>query len=59
MQQVGLIADSSASLPVELVERYGIQIVPLQFVAGGRSYVDVVGVHTGPGLLAVSFYAGR
>ena len=35
---VALVTDSTAMLPRDVVERYGIQVVPLQVVIGARSY---------------------
>jgi DegV family protein with EDD domain len=40
MPTVAIVTDSSACLPVELVERYGITIVPLAFLFGGEVYHD-------------------
>ena len=35
MPEVAVVTDSTANLPPELVERYGIEIVPLYIVFGG------------------------
>lgn len=40
---IALVTDSSASLPVELAERCGVTVVPLQVVIGGTAYDEVVG----------------
>jgi fatty acid-binding protein DegV len=40
MQSVGITTDSSSCLPLELVKHFGIQVLPLQFVIGGRTYLD-------------------
>jgi DegV family protein with EDD domain len=37
---VGIITDSTACIPDELVERYGIEVVPLNIIFGGRTFVD-------------------
>ena len=37
-RSIALITDSTASLPVELVEKRGIIVVPLQVVIGAKSY---------------------
>ncbi|MDE3095560.1 MAG: DegV family protein [Chloroflexota bacterium] len=37
---VAIITDSTACLPPELAERYGIGIVPLHLIFGGRTFVD-------------------
>lgn len=39
-RSIALVTDSTASLPVELVERRGIIVVPLQVVIGAKSYVE-------------------
>jgi fatty acid kinase fatty acid binding subunit len=36
--RVAVVTDSTAALPAELVERYGLIVVPLQVVIGGRAY---------------------
>ena len=40
--QVGVVTDSTSYLPSELVERHGIEVVPLQVVIGGISYDEIV-----------------
>jgi fatty acid kinase fatty acid binding subunit len=40
MPTVAIVTDSSACLPAELAERYGITIVPLAFLFGGDVYHD-------------------
>lgn len=47
MSRVGIITDSTSSIPKELVERYGIQVVPLDLVYEKRVYRD--GVDFAPG----------
>lgn len=37
-RRVGLVTDSTASLPEALVARFGINVVPLQVVIGAKSY---------------------
>ncbi len=37
---VAIITDSTACLPPDLAERYGIGIVPLHLIFGGRTFVD-------------------
>ena len=44
MQKVAIVTDSIACLTKELVERYGIEIVPINFYAGGRIYRDWVDI---------------
>ena len=44
MQRVAVVTDSIACLPRELVEQYGIEIIPLNFYAGGKLYRDWVDV---------------
>ena len=51
MQSVGITTDSSSCLPLELVEHFDIQVLPLQFVIGGKTYLD--GVYITPS----QFYA--
>jgi DegV family protein with EDD domain len=43
-KKVAIITDSIACLTKELVEQYGIKIIPLNFYAGGRVYKDWVDV---------------
>jgi len=43
---LGIVTDSIACLPRELVERYGIRVVPVRIVRGDRIYQD--GVDVGP-----------
>jgi len=40
MPAVAIVTDSSACLPAELVQQYGITIVPLAFLFGGEVYHD-------------------
>ncbi len=42
MSSIALVTDSTASLPVEVVERYDIIVVPLQVVVGATSYDEGV-----------------
>src|SRR5436190_1597286 len=42
--RVGVVTDSTAYLPPDLVEAYGLTIVPLQVVVGGRSLAEGVEV---------------
>ncbi|MFC1981198.1 DegV family protein [Chloroflexota bacterium] len=44
MQKVAIVADSIACLTRELVEQYGIEIIPINFYAGGKLYKDWVDV---------------
>ena len=44
MQRVAVVTDSIACLTRELVEQYGIEIIPLNFYAGGKLYRDWVDV---------------
>jgi DegV family protein with EDD domain len=37
---IGIITDSTACLPPEVAERYGIEIVPLHIIFQGRTFVD-------------------
>jgi DegV family protein with EDD domain len=40
MGSVAIVTDSTACIPAELVERYGIEVVPLHIIFGGRTFVD-------------------
>ena len=42
MQQIAIVTDSISCLTKELVEQYGIKIIPLNFYAGGKLYKDWV-----------------
>ena len=44
MQKVAVVTDSIACLTRELVEQYGIQIIPINFYAGGKLYKDWVDI---------------
>ena len=44
MSRVGIVTDSSACLPGELVEEYGIKIVPMSLVFEDRVYRDEVDI---------------
>jgi DegV family protein with EDD domain len=41
---VAVVTDSTAYLPAELVQRYGIRVVPVQVVIGGESFDEGSGV---------------
>ena len=49
---IGLVTDSNAQLPAELVERYGVEVVPLTVTVDGIEYLE------GVDLDADAFYAG-
>ena len=42
MKKVAIVTDSTSCLPPELVDRYGITIVPLVVVYEGKDYRDGV-----------------
>jgi len=44
MQKVAIVTDSIACLTRELVEQYGIEIIPVNFYAGGKLYKDWVDI---------------
>ncbi|MFC2068019.1 DegV family protein [Chloroflexota bacterium] len=44
VNKVAIITDSIACLTTELVEQYEIEIIPLNFYAGGKLYKDWVDV---------------
>ena len=39
---IGLVTDSNAQLPVELAERYGVEVVPLTVTIDGESFLEGV-----------------
>lgn len=43
---VAIVTDTTACLPPDLVARYGITIVPLHIVFGGRTFVDALDADT-------------
>ena len=47
MRKVGIVTDSTACIPDELVEQYDICIVPLMIIFEGKSYRD--GIDISPG----------
>ena len=44
MRKVAIVTDSIACLTRELVEQYGIEILPINFYSGGKIYKDWVNV---------------
>ena len=44
MQKVAVVTDSISCLPRELVEQYGIEIIPINFYADGKLYRDWVDI---------------
>ena len=44
MQKVTIVTDSIACLPDEIVERYGIRVLPISFYNGSRIYQDGVDI---------------
>ncbi len=47
MKDVAIVADSTCCLPPELIEEYGIHLVPLQIVYEGKSYRDGIDITPG------------
>ena len=43
-QKVAIVTDSSACIPAELVEQYGIGVVPLSVIFGDKTYQDGVDI---------------
>lgn len=41
---IAIVTDSTAYLPPELIDQYGITVVPVQVVIGGRSYAEGVDI---------------
>ncbi|HEY8173592.1 MAG TPA: DegV family protein [Dehalococcoidia bacterium] len=39
---VAIVTDTTACIPREIVERYGIEVVPLHIIFGGRTFVDAM-----------------
>ena len=48
---IGLVTDSNAQLPPELIERYGVEVVPITVVIDGEEHAE------GVDLTADDFYA--
>ena len=44
---VAIVTDSTACLPPELVERHGIEVVPVNIIFGGRTFTDSMSADTG------------
>lgn len=44
---IAIVTDSTACLPPELVERYGIEVVPVNIMFGGRTFTDSMREDTG------------
>jgi|CXWL01.1.fsa_nt_gi DegV family protein with EDD domain len=45
--RVAIVTDSTACIPPELAARYGIEIVPVHLIVGGRTYADSLTTDTG------------
>src|SRR5919112_549826 len=54
MPKVAVVTDSTASLPVELLEKHGVRVVPLQVVMGVSSYEDGVDPEASPSRVAAA-----
>lgn len=52
MSRIALVTDSTASLPPEVVARYGVIVVPLQVVIGARSFEEGIDPEATPGTVA-------
>jgi len=50
MNKVAIINDSAASIPEELIQKYGIQVIPLLSILSGKTYRDRIDLKT-PGEL--------
>ena len=44
MSNIRIVTDSTADLTPELVERYGIRVVPLEVLAEGKAYKDKIDI---------------
>jgi len=44
---VAIVTDTTACIPAELIERYGIEVVPLNIIFGGRTFTDAMSGDTG------------
>ena len=44
MSNIRIVTDSTADLTLELVERYGIRVVPLEVLAEGKAYKDKIDI---------------
>ena len=42
--KLGIVTDSTADLPADLVEQHGIQVVPSILVLDGKEYIDGIGI---------------
>lgn len=47
MPQVTVVSDSASCLTRELIDEYGINIIPLNILFGGKVYLDLVDITTG------------
>ncbi len=54
---IGLLTDSNAQLPAELVDRYGVEVVPLTVTVDGAEYLE--GVDLDADAFYARFAAGR
>jgi DegV family protein with EDD domain len=52
MSPIALVTDSTASLPADVVDRYGIEVVPLQVVVGARSFDEGADAGATPAMVA-------
>ena len=46
LKKIALVADSTCDLPPELIEKYGIKIVPIAVQVNGQSFLDRVNIST-------------
>ncbi len=42
--KVAIVTDSTACIPKEQVEKYGIEVVPIVFIFGDKSYRDGIDI---------------
>src|SRR5690606_13707172 len=52
MPRIAIDTDSTASLPVEVVEEWGIEVIPLQVVVGATVYSEGVDEGASPAMVA-------
>lgn len=52
MPRIAIVTDSTASLPVEVVEEWGIEVIPLQVVVGATVYSEGVDEGASPAMVA-------
>ena len=58
-RRVAIVTDSTACVPADLAQQYGIEIVPVHLIFGGRTFVDSLTADTGEFYALLARSTGR